>query len=257
MYNKTGVFLRPSKKPLVITRLRKRVQDLNLKDFSEYIAILEGKDRNELEIFINSITTNETFFFRHTKQFNYLYETVLPDLCARKVSVIKVWSAACSTGEEPYSIAISLAEFLKNKRETDFKVYASDINTRVVKMSQQGQYGQRSLKNVPKSLLDNYFSLVKGDQRQTEVLYEVKSTLKQKVHFLQHNLKVPFEYKDLDVVFLRNVMIYFDQPAKQRAVELVEASLKPNGYFFISLSESLNDIQCSLRMISSGIYQKT
>ncbi len=254
MYNKTGVFLKPSKKPLVVARLRKRLINLELKTFGEYISYLEQSGNEELENFINEITTNETFFFRHSIHFNYLYETVLPKVIAGGVSKVNVWSGASSTGEEPYSLAICLTEFFKDKAGKGFNLYASDINTHVINQAKQGCYGERSLKGVTASLKERYFQ--PKDPAVSNGDYVVKDSLKQKVQFKQHNLKQPFAQKELDIVFLRNVIIYFDQEVKQRVISLIEANVKPDGYLFISLSENLNDIKTSFQLIKAGIFQK-
>lgn len=255
MYKKTGVLLRPTKKPLVVSRLRKRLAELNYDGFQKYIRLLESANDSELEYFINAITTNETFFFRHSMQFNFLYEQMLPELISNGKKHVQVWSAASSTGEEPYSLAITLNEFFKDKAGKDFTIFASDVNTTVLSQAQKGHFGSRSLKEVPPSLKSRYFK-VSAEEQRSQSIYTVTDDLKRKIKFFQHNLKHNSDKKDIDIIFLRNVLIYFDKDTKQQVVSLLEKTLKPNGYFAISLSENLNDISTSLKLIKSGIFQK-
>lgn len=251
MYARTGVNLKETKKPLVFARLRKRIEELRLESFAQYVHILEKNDSAELEYFSNALTTNETFFFRHARQFNFLYENVLPAYKREGRGKIAVWSAACSKGDEPYSLAIALQEF-KDKGGPDFSILASDINTDVIQEAKDGVYDERSLKDVPESLKAKYFKATaeKGCLR-------ISEAIRRKVEFTQHNLKAPLKSGGpFDVIFLRNVLIYFDRATKETVVTLASAHLKPEGYFFISLSENLNDIHCGLQLVESGIFKK-
>ena len=260
MHSRTGVALKPTKKPLVVSRLRKRLEELKLNGFTAYIPLLEQSNSSELEVFINAITTNETYFFRHIKQFNFLYEKILPDfLYANQTTSnreFRIWSAACSSGEEPYSLAISCQEFFKARGGWRFKVYASDINSEVIAEAKIAQYPERSFKEMPPELKTRYFHPLPPQGKQLAVLYQLDQTIKSKVEFFQHNLLKPPEGKMMDVIFLRNVMIYFDKPVKEKVVNLIEKNLKPGGYFFISLSETLSDINSNLKNLHSSIYQK-
>ncbi len=255
MYKNTGVDLKPTKKPLVSSRLRRRLEALNCQTFTDYIHVIEKPSSPEMEYFVNAITTNETFFFRHTKQFNYLYEVILPGFFNQGIKKLQVWSAASSTGEEPYSIAIALTEFAKKHPGFDFTVFASDVNTIVLEAAQEGQYEERSLKEAPPSLREKYFTKIQSDPKEA-ALYAVSATIKQKVQYFQHNLMHMPQKTGMHVVFLRNALIYFDRTSKQKVVELVEKALLPGGYFFVSLSENLYDVTSSLTLINSCIFQK-
>lgn len=258
MYRRTGVHLKPTKKPLVMTRLRGRLEELRMTRFLDYIVFLEKDKGSEFEIFINALTTNETYFFRHAKQFNFLYEKVFPELLERKGAKreVRIWSAASSTGEEPYSIALSVRSFFKNHAGWKVNLIASDINTEVLEDAQNGIYSERSIKEVPESLKKKYFTACTANNNRMWQQYQLSKEILSMVQFTPHNLLNQFRERDFDIIFIRNVMIYFDNESKQKVVDNVSASLAQGGYFFISLSESLNDVRTPLRTVSSGVYQK-
>jgi chemotaxis protein methyltransferase CheR len=258
MYRRTGVHLKPTKKPLVMTRLRGRLEELRMTRFLDYIVHLEKDKGPEFEFFINALTTNETYFFRHTKQFNFLYEKVFPELLEKKKATreVRIWSAASSTGEEPYSIALTAKSFFKNHPGWKVNLIASDINTEVLEDAKNGIYSERSIKEVPEPLKQKYFSECDKNNNRMWQQYQLSKEILSMVHFTQHNLLGQFREKDFDIIFIRNVMIYFDNESKQKVVDNVSASLALGGYFFISLSESLNDVRTSLGTVSSGVYQK-
>jgi chemotaxis protein methyltransferase CheR len=255
MHTRTGVYLKETKKPLIVTRLRKRLEELHLTTYDQYIAKLKVAGSSELEYFINAITTNETYFFRHTRQFNYLLDTVFPALYEKKRSA-SLWSAACSTGEEPYSLAIAANEFSKKHRDFTTKIYATDVNSEVVKFSKEGLYPDRSLRETPESIQKLYFKAVEVEGRIKKTVYKIDEGIKKKVTFGTHNLLSSFNQANLDIVFLRNVMIYFQSDIKQKVVSLIQDKVISGGYLFISLSESLNDIKTEFKFVQSGIYQK-
>ena len=211
MYKKTGVHLKDTKKPLVISRLRKRLEELGLAKFQDYTALLQKTNSEELEYFINAITTNETFFFRHMKQFDLLKSTVLPDVMSKKGALgkkdIKLWSGASSTGEEPYTLAIVMKEYLRAHPGWRFTLYASDVNSNVLRTAREGLYNERSVKDVPPPLLKKYFQETVADGKLQKTMYRVTTELKTSITYLQHNLLHQFRYADLDIIFLRNVLI--------------------------------------------------
>lgn len=260
MYRRTGVNLKDSKRPLVITRLRKRLQDLSLNTFQEYIAILSRPNSDELETFINAITTNETYFYRHIKQFDYLKDKILPALIEKKRALgkkeIKVWSAASSTGEEPYSIAILFKEFFKDKPNWKISLYASDVNSDVLSFARIGRYPERSFRELPDVLKKKYCVPVPQENTIRQQEYDLSPDIKKMVTFAQHNLLHPPKYTQCDIIFLRNVLIYFDNTIKQKVVSLIEQGLSSDGYLFISLSESLNDVSSGCNFMQTGIYKK-
>lgn len=260
MFRRTGVFLKPTKKPLVVTRLRKRLEELQLEKFSNYVLLLENPQSPEFESFVNAITTNETYFFRHQKQFDYLRDVLIPHIREEKKKLgrpgMRIWSAACSTGEEPYSIAMLCNEYSLINPGMTFSIQASDVNSEVLRVSKEGIYFDRSLRETPEAYKKKYF-LQKTEEKINRSVFELDQKVKRLVEFRQHNLLKPPFQKNVDVVFLRNVMIYFKSETKQKVVDFIEQAILPGGYLFISLSESLNDIQTKFKFVQSGIYQKS
>ena len=253
MFEQTGVRLRDSKKALVISRLRKRLDELNCPDFTGYIKRLNSGNLSEIEYFVNALTTNETFFFRHTKQFNYLYEVILPEFAKQGKKKLEIWSAASSTGEESYSVAIALTEYAK-KEPMDFKIYASDINSEVIQEAKEAIYDERALKEVPQSLRERYFKPIAQGKMTTQ--FALSEMIKRRVEFFEHNLQQGSLVRGMDIIFLRNVLIYFERNIKEKVIQNLEPCLKSGGYFFISPSESLNDINTGLQLVGSAIFKK-
>ena len=252
MFDHTGVRLRESKRALVISRLRKRLEELGCVNFTDYIKRLIP-NAAETEYFVNALTTNETFFFRHTKQFNYLYEVVLPQFAKEGKKKIDVWSAASSSGEEAYSIAIALTEFAK-ENPMDFKIYASDINSEVILDAKEALYDERALKEVPESLRARYLKPAADSKKGS--YFTPAGEIKRRVEFFEHNLQEPSLVRGMDIIFLRNVLIYFQRDIKEKVIHHLEPCLRRGGYFFISPSESLNDINTGLRLVGPAIFRK-
>ncbi|MBF0479443.1 MAG: protein-glutamate O-methyltransferase CheR [Candidatus Omnitrophica bacterium] len=257
MYRYAGVHLTEKKKPLIVARLRKRLVEFSLNTLGDYIKYLQTHLKEELPNFISALTTNETYFFRHTKQFNLFFEEILPELCSRKKragqKLIKIWSAASSTGEEAYSIAIVCQEFMAKHPGWQFQIYASDIDYQVLQKAREGIYGEKSVAKVTESLMRKYFTA-----RHAGIIkrFELNHQIKQCVTFENHNLMNPPKRADYDVIFLRNVLYYFDKSTQQTVASLLESALLPGGYFFVSLSENLHDRPNQLEYLRNGIYRK-
>jgi chemotaxis protein methyltransferase CheR len=240
IYRETGIHMRDSKRILVANRLRKRVISLGMESYDQYYDFLisEKQGRGEIPFFINAVSTNETYFFRGDSHFETLKSIILPELFKKKNS-IKIWSAGCSTGEEPYTICMTILEEAGLLWRGDVEIVATDINTKVIGEAEQGVYSGRTLKYMPPELMKRYFShLGKGQYRLNE---EVRS----RVRFHSHNLlKDDAPDNGFDIIFCRNVMIYFDKETQRRLVDgLFSQALLPDGYLFIGHSESL--IGCS------------
>lgn len=258
VYKKVGVFLKPSKKQLVVSRLRSRLEKLKLNSFSDYIKILDDSNSPEFEIFVNAITTNETYFFRHIKQFDFIRDSILPDFIKNSSNGPKeiiFWSAACSTGEEPYTLSIVCKEFFNKHPGFSYKIIATDINSDVINLAKQGIYTNKSLREMPPALISKYFTKI-GANKLNSIDYKISQEIVKKVEFKKHNLLNQFFLKNIDVVFLRNVMIYFDSDTKQKVVSNIFNNICPKGYFVISLSESLIDVKVNYSFVQSGIYRK-
>lgn len=258
MYRRSGVHLRPTKKAQVLSRLSRRLEELQMGSFSEYITLIEKESSPELEILINRLTTNETFFFRHTKQFNYFYEVVLPHIVSQDKPgrTIKIWSAASSSGDEAYSLSMTTREYLKAHPGWKYYIVASDINSKVLEEARAGIFSERAVKEMPDVFKNKYLTPYEDNKNKMWKQFILDASIRNSVKFMQHNLLKPFAEKDFDVIFLRNVIIYFDNESKQKVVDNVTASLVPGGHLFISLAESLNDIQTPIKLISSGVYRK-
>lgn len=250
IYRIAGINLSTAKKILLVGRLSKRLKHYGFATFTEYYRLLAaGTHDEELQTFVDLLTTNETYFFREPQHFDYLRDHILP--ARRSNANFRVWSGACSSGEEPYTIAMVLAEHLP---ATPWEVFASDISMTVLARAQTGVFPLERTTGIPKEYLRKY--CMKGVRSQEGKLL-VAPELRQRVHFGQVNLTEPIGgVGDFDVIFLRNVMIYFDGDTKRKVVDNMLPSLKPGGYFIVGHSESLNGVTERLKSLRPTIYQK-
>jgi chemotaxis protein methyltransferase CheR len=250
MYRRTGISMGDGKKALVSGRLHKRIQHYGLRSFMEYFQfITSGSEPAELQLAIDLLTTNETYFFREEKHFEYIKTQILPGL--RAYAPFRVWSAACSSGEEPYSLAMLLAD--RMPPGSDWDVVASDISTRVLERARGGLYPMERVDRIPADYLKRYCLKGTGDY---EGMLLVAKSLRDKVRFAQVNLVAPLpEVGPFDLILLRNVMIYFDNDTKRQVVERLLKVLKPDGHLFIGHSESLMGITRKVAMLRPSIYR--
>lgn len=255
IYTHTHIHMRESKHILVSNRLRKRVLALGLSSYEEYYRYLtEGKERQvELPNFIDAVSTNETYFYRETGHFNALTERILPELFRRR-RTLRIWSAGCSSGEEPYTLAIILEEGRGRLWEGQAEILATDISREMITAAREGSYRERSLRFVPAGLHERYF------QPAGVGTWRVAPALKQRISFGVHNLlEGAPEPGPFDLIFCRNVMIYFDKPTQRQLVDEVFASvLDPSGYLCIGHSESLTGTSERfhyLRGFKAPVYQ--
>jgi chemotaxis protein methyltransferase CheR len=251
LYERTGIALNDGKQALVMGRLDKRLRKRNLLSYSEYFALLGRPGyEDETTVAIDLLTTNETYFFREPKHFDFLKNVAFPQYQRQKQ--IRIWSAASSSGEEAYTIAMTLAEYFQG---SDWEVIGTDISTRMLEKAQRGLYPMLAADKIPKSLLKKY--CLKG-RDEFEDFFLLDSSIRQRVHFSIANLIEPLpELGMFEVIFLRNVMIYFDKDTKKRLVEKITTKLRTGGYFIVSHSESLNGLDSPLKLIAPSIYQKT
>ncbi|MET0356845.1 MAG: protein-glutamate O-methyltransferase CheR [Cellvibrio sp.] len=250
LYEATGINLTASKKALVAGRLQKRLVHHKLKSYSEYFQLIMSKTATaELQIATDLLTTNETYFFREPKHFDFLRQKILPHILPAKP--FRIWSAASSSGEEAYTIAMVLANELTT---TQWEIFGSDISTHVLQIAKNAHYPMGRASTIPKNLLSQYCLKGVGSQEGT---FLIDRGLRSRVSFAQINLNeaIP-NVGEFDVIFLRNVMIYFDQETKRKVVSRILPYLKPGGYFFISHSESLNGVTDALNLVSPSIYRK-
>lgn len=250
IYEHAGIALSPEKITLVSSRLVKRVNYYQLTSYGDYFRLATSQDHvNEFQMMVNILTTNETYFFREPKHFDYVRDVILKGW---RGDVFRVWSAASSTGEEAYSLAMVLAENLGMRR---WEVFGSDLSTRVLEIASRGVYSVDRLEHMDNHLLEKY--CLKGVNSQ-EGFFRVGAKLREQVNFAQVNLMdpVPPHLGKFDMIFLRNVLIYFNQSTKQQVVERLISTLKPGGYFFVSHSESLSRVTEKLQQIKPSIYRK-
>ncbi len=259
VYEHSRINLGPSKKELVMARLSKRLRALNLASYADYIALLRSPaGRDEMTNLIDSISTNHTYFFREPQHFDYLSQTVLPGICEAPGSYgrsLRVWSAATSTGEEPYSIATLLADYFTRVRGWSWKILCTDISTRVLRKASEGVFGSDRIGQIRTDWLARYFE--KG-QGQSEGYYRARQELRQNMQFVALNLLAPsYPFNDtFQIIFCRNVMIYFDRPTQQELVNKLVKHLEPGGYLMIGHAESLTAIQHPLKLVKPSIYRK-
>jgi len=248
IYDYAGINLSDEKKTLVTSRLSKRLRHYSLNSFKEYYDLTHSSS-DERQIAIDLLTTNETYFFREPKHFAYLEKEILPAWKGGKT--LRVWSAASSTGEEAYSIAMLLDDMLGTK---PWEIFGSDISSRVLKKAQQGLYPLNRIEGIPKSFLRTYCLKGVGEHEGTLL---VDKKIRQKVQFSSVNLKhPPGDLGLFDIVFLRNVLIYFDMETKQSIIRQIIEKMQPGGYLFIGHSESLKGINNNLESVIPTVYQK-
>jgi chemotaxis protein methyltransferase CheR len=250
LYERTGIALNDGKQALVMGRLDKRLRKRNLSNYSEYFALLGRPGyEDETTVAIDLLTTNETYFFREPKHFDFLKNVAFPRYQSQRQ--IRIWSAASSSGEEAYTIAMTLAESFHSK---DWEVIGTDISTRMVEKAQRGLYPMLAADKIPPPLLKKY--CLKG-REEFEDFFLLDSAIRQRVNFSIANLIEPLPNLGMfEIIFLRNVMIYFDRDTKKRLVEKISEKLRPGGYFIVSHSESLNGLDSPLKLIAPSIYQK-
>jgi chemotaxis protein methyltransferase CheR len=256
VYEKSGITLHAGKRALVSARLQKRLRHRGVASFHDYLKLLQDDvTGEELTAMLDAITTNHTSFFREPQHFEYLAKTVLPPLGDAKGSTpILGWSAACATGEEPYSIAITAAEMFGRDTGRRIRLLASDLSTRAVARAGAGIYRADRTADMPRHLVLKYFQKAVGTQ---PGLLQVAAPIRQLIEFRRLNLLQPAPPgPPLDFIFCRNAMIYFDRAAQQRVVDTLESRLARGGYLFLSHSESLNGIRHTLDWVAPAVYRR-
>ncbi len=248
-----GLELKTGKEALVGARLGKRVRELGLKDLSDYLGHVKG-DRTGLELagLIDALTTNFTSFLREPVHFKLLRERILPELAARQS--FQVWSAGCSTGEEPYSILFETAETLGDTRLGAMKLLATDISTRALKAASDGIFPVARLKELPDAWRKRFFQRGTGQQ---EGMVRVRQEWRARVQFERLNLMEDLSRMPrCSVIFCRNVMIYFDKQTQQRLVGQFASRLDPGGWLLIGHSEGLMGVRHDLEYVMPAVYRK-
>jgi chemotaxis protein methyltransferase CheR len=250
-YDKFGCDLRPGKEQLVTARLERAIRARNLASFEDYYRlVLEDSTGQELSGMIDALTTNYTSFFRERRHFDFLREVILPGLRGR--DRIRVWSAACSTGEESYSIAFSLLEHAGWLAPDRIRILATDISTRVLRSASRGVYPGSRLADVPAPTMRRF--LLRSRFRD---LYRVKPEVRRLVSFRRLNLIEPLpEFASFPVIFCRNVLIYFDKATREKVVRSLSDRLEPGGWLLVGHAESLTGVRHGLAYVQPAVYRK-
>lgn len=255
LYQKAGITLTEQKQTLIVSRLSKRIRHLGLPSFQAYYdLVVNGVDSGELTQMLDLLSTNKTDFFREPVHFEFLKAQIIPTLSPSKH--IRIWSSASSSGEEPYSIAMTLLDAVPDPSQWNCKILASDLSTRVLAKAARGVYEDERVLNLPPEMVKRHFLRGNGGQRG---YVKVKPKVRQMVIYRRINLmdeSFPIQSL-LDVIFCRNVMIYFDRPTQAKLMAKFFRYLKPGGYLFIGHSESLQWIDHPFTYVAPTIYRKS
>jgi chemotaxis protein methyltransferase CheR len=260
VYEHSRIHLSPDKRELVASRLGKRLRATQLSDIGEYCQLLQGRSAgDELSHLIDAISTNHTFFFREMSHFDFLQQKVLPEMLQRRRAErwprFNVWSAASSSGEEPYSIAMTLAEHLPPAAGWPWHVEATDISHRILEKARAAIYREEVVRRLPAAQVTKYFQRGIGPQAGN---FRVNPTLTAGVTYRQLNLlegELPFT-EPFQLIFCRNVMIYFDRPTQEELIRRLTQRLVPGGYLFVGHSESLTAVRHSLQTVKPAVYRR-
>ncbi|MGQ9695848.1 MAG: CheR family methyltransferase [Thermodesulfobacteriota bacterium] len=258
IYDQCGINLTEAKKELVKARLGRRLRRGQFKSFHDYYEyVLNDASGKELILLLDSIATNFTFFFREAKHFEYLKSVFLPEILLRKKNAerkLNFWSAGCSSGEEPYSIVMTLLEGIENPFIWNIHVLATDLSTRMLRTAEAGIYPKEKVRDLPPLMIKKYF--LKGEQQWQDYV-KVKDQLKQYIRFQRLNLIEPFSFAEpFDCIFCRNVMIYFDKEKQSNLVNRFYECLHRGGILIIGHAESLTGIPHHFKYLKPSIYKK-
>lgn len=255
----TGIHFRDNKRYLLESQVGRRLKALGLSSFEEYVRLIQnGRQRSELPHLVNAVTINETFFFRHPKQYEALTGELIPALVERKPRLrrVRIWSAACSTGDEPYTIALMIKEKVQARfPKVRFEIVGTDINTDVLDTARNGVYGSYAVRNIKPALLRKYF-------RPEQDRYHLSSEVRKMVRFKRLNLtdhRRMRSMRNFDIVLCANVLIYFDEQVKQQVTSNLYNSLNAGGYLFLGTSETLHGVTRAfqpVRLDKTIVYQK-
>lgn len=258
IYNEVGIKLPPSKKTMVEARLQKRMRFLDIKDHAVYVDYLFSSEgmAEELINLIDVVTTNTTDFFREPQHFDLMKSTILPEFHKKlRGHVLRIWSAGCSTGMEPYTLAIVCSEYAELVGGMQFRILATDISTQVLQQALRGIYDEERIAVVPKSLKYKYFM---RSRDRSKKLVRLVPEVRRVVQFHRLNFMEEFALpKPMHIIFCRNVVIYFDKTTQERLFLKLCRNLTPGGYLFIGHSESLAGMELPLTQVAPTIYQRS
>lgn len=259
IYNVAGIKMPPAKRIMLQSRLQKRLKELGMDSFKEYTEFLLSDRVNQEELIqmLDVVSTNKTDFFREPVHFDFLRDTVLPahyqEAGARP---IKIWSAACSSGEEPYTIAMTIAEYCRTRGvQHEYSITGTDISTKVLKMAENAVYKMDKVEGIPLEILHRYFLRSKDRENQTvRIVPELRRHVRvQRMNFMDESYPIN---ETFDVIFCRNVLIYFDRQTQEKVIGKLCTKLKQGGYFFLGHSESIMNMTLPLQPVRPTIFRK-
>jgi len=258
IYGRTGIRVSPQKKMLLSNRLRRRLRETQIASFGDYykhIVQLKPSDP-EWDALVQEITTHETFLFRDESQWNWFRKNYLLSCASGKPpggvkETLRVWSAACSTGDEPYTIASSIAASLSSGKQWKIRVLGTDIGLGAMQQCQQATFSERSMRLVPEDFKSRFFTKLPGSP-----LWKAKPILTEMISFRQHNLLNRLSEPPFDIVFLKNVLIYFDAASKKRVMEHVRAAVRPGGMLVTGAAEGVAEYLREFKCLQSWLHQR-
>ncbi|MDI3528073.1 MAG: chemotaxis protein methyltransferase CheR [Tenuifilum sp.] len=258
IYKESGIKLPPIKKVMLQSRLQKRLKHLKINTFKEYISYLFSKDGFDREIIhmLDVVSTNKTDFYREPAHFEFLANEVLPNYYSSNVNqTFKVWSAGCSSGEEPYTLAMVLFEFAEKNPKFNFSIFATDISTRILQKAVDAVYSEDKVQAIPFPLKKKY--MLRSKDR-TNPTVKMAPHVRSKITFDRLNLMdSTYKTKDIfDVIFCRNVLIYFDRETQAAVINKLSQRLKPEGYLILGHSESILNLNVPLVQVRPTVYRK-
>jgi chemotaxis protein methyltransferase CheR len=251
-----GIKMPELKKTMLESRLHKRLIALNLVSFKAYVDhVINGNKEGELVHMIDAVTTNKTDFFRESVHFDFLSNELLPMYEGKRNRQVRIWSAACSSGEEPYTMAMVLQEFYENNFAIDYSILATDISTKILQKAIEAIYTEERTIGIPLAIKRKYFLRSKDPVKKT---LRIVPELRRKVSFQRLNfMDTTYDVNQFfDIIFCRNALIYFDKPTQEKVVNRLCQKLHPGGYLFLGHSESINDLNVPLKQIRPTIYVK-
>lgn len=258
IYDRTGITVSPQKKTLLSNRVRRRLRATGIEDFSSYHSHLSKlpADAPEWDAFLQEITTHETYLFRDEGQWNWFSQEFLPWLesserAGKRDKTLRIWSAASSTGDEAYTIATCVAAHLRGHANWNIEIVGTDIGVGAIEVARRAVFGERAMRLVPDNLKRRYFKECKES-----VTWKAKDSLTQWVNFYQHNLLKPLKEKPFDLVFLKNVLIYFDTQSKTQVMGHVERALCPGGMLVTAAAEGISDLVNNMSKSKPWLHQK-
>ena len=254
IYTRYGIKMPPAKRIMLQSRLQKRLRALKIYSFAEYVDFVFSKKGDEEVVhMMDVVSTNKTDFYREPAHFEYLTKNVLPEYLQNNTRKLKLWSAGCSSGQEVYTLAIVISEFLESNPGFDFSIFGTDISTKVLKLAHNAIYKEEAVAMIPLEIKRKY--LLKSKDK-TKKNIRVNSKLRnktsyQRLNFMDSNYNINEQF---DIIFCRNVLIYFDRETQEQVINKLCRHLKPGGYFFLGHSESITNINVPLTQVKPTIF---